>query len=253
MRLPIESKYYERKGFTPYFFAHVVFNLVRQQFAFLRNLEDWFGDVYAANWCDPFPRHTNLHQFIYNVVDSILFEDPIGENDNPALQEFCKRYSIDTSELDWDDEDSLHEMRLWADYDVAMLALSEEIFHVLFHDVVFCSDFNRMIANYIVSYGKSIGREDDRFTKQGTLKRVSVPVFVKDAIYHRDKGECRSCKVRLDRNVNLTDKEFYDHIVPLAQGGTNDLTNLQLLCFTCNSTKGAHLVAVSNLYPAAFS
>jgi hypothetical protein len=107
--LSTDSKYYERKGFTPYFFAHVVFNIVDQKFAFLRNLEDLFGDVYAANWCDAFPRHTNLHQFIYNIVDSILFEDPTGENDNPALFEFCKRYEIETSELDWDEEDSLHE------------------------------------------------------------------------------------------------------------------------------------------------
>lgn len=29
-----------------------------------------------------------------------------------------------------------------------------------------------------------------------------------------------------------------DHIVPLSAGGTNDPSNLQILCIRCNSTKG---------------
>jgi hypothetical protein len=35
-------------------------------------------------------------------------------------------------------------------------------------------------------------------------------------------------------------KKFHrDHIIPLAIGGTNDRRNMQLLCATCNFTKGA--------------
>jgi len=32
-----------------------------------------------------------------------------------------------------------------------------------------------------------------------------------------------------------------DHIVPLAQGGTNDITNFQALCPKCNLSKGAKM------------
>ncbi|MGW5524838.1 HNH endonuclease [Gordonia sp. NPDC003950] len=34
-------------------------------------------------------------------------------------------------------------------------------------------------------------------------------------------------------------KEHFDHVVPLAHGGLNDITNIQLLCQSCNLTKGS--------------
>jgi 5-methylcytosine-specific restriction endonuclease McrA len=40
----------------------------------------------------------------------------------------------------------------------------------------------------------------------------------------------------------------FDHIVPLALGGLNDVTNLQLLCKGCNGTKGGRRRAASNHY-----
>lgn len=53
------------------------------------------------------------------------------------------------------------------------------------------------------------------------------------AVWDRDGWECVSC----GSHRNLT----VDHIVPVARGGSDDLTNLQTLCGSCNSSKGARI------------
>lgn len=47
------------------------------------------------------------------------------------------------------------------------------------------------------------------------------------------RGKCASCF------ANVIEKHHLDHIVPLAKGGTNDRSNFQLLCPTCNFKKSA--------------
>ncbi|WP_371824720.1 HNH endonuclease [Paracoccus sp. MA] len=51
--------------------------------------------------------------------------------------------------------------------------------------------------------------------------------------------------------MNQIETERYDHIVPLARFGANDITNIQLLCEPCNLKKSAKDVSVSPLYPRA--
>lgn len=50
-------------------------------------------------------------------------------------------------------------------------------------------------------------------------------------IWDRDGWECRHCGTHQDLTI--------DHITPLASGGTDDMGNLQTLCKSCNSSKGA--------------
>ena len=134
-------------------------------------------------------------------------------------------------------------------YHDALGELTVEVFHVLFNDVGFLQAFNQLCADYIEL---SDGFGDELKTRRGCLKRVRIPKWARRAIFHRDKGECRACKRSLAAVINRLETERYDHIVPLARFGANDVTNLQLLCEPCNLAKSAGKEPVSHLYQRAF-
>ena len=52
--------------------------------------------------------------------------------------------------------------------------------------------------------------------------------------------------------ISRLETERYDHIVPLARFGANDVTNLQLLCEPCNLAKSAENEPVSRRYQRAY-
>lgn len=62
--------------------------------------------------------------------------------------------------------------------------------------------------------------------------RIRIPPEVKKYVLQRDKYQCQSCG-KTTVEINLT----IDHIIPLARGGQNDISNLQTLCFVCNQQK----------------
>jgi 5-methylcytosine-specific restriction enzyme A len=65
--------------------------------------------------------------------------------------------------------------------------------------------------------------------------RISIPLEVKKYVFERDKYQCQSCgKTHLEIELTI------DHIIPLAKGGSNDISNLQSLCRTCNQQKKHH-------------
>jgi len=61
---------------------------------------------------------------------------------------------------------------------------------------------------------------------------IRIPPEVKKYVFQRDKYQCQSCgKTTVETNLSI------DHIIPLARGGQNDISNLQTLCLTCNQQK----------------
>jgi hypothetical protein len=198
----------------------------------------------------PFTKYTNLHEFIRAISTDIIVEDIEREDGNTHyIREFLSKFNVpcpadaltdqDTFSAFMGESERLHN---------ALDEITDEVFHVLFGDVAFLQAFNRLCAGYIEQSG--FGAQ--YLTRGGTLKRVAIPVWAKRAIFHRDKGECRACKRSLAAIINRLDTERYDHIVPLASYGANDVTNLQLLCEPCNLRKAADDSPVSRMYQRAF-
>lgn len=64
-------------------------------------------------------------------------------------------------------------------------------------------------------------------------RREPVPRELRRAVFERDAGRCVECGSRFDLQ--------YDHVIPLALGGSGTLENLQILCAPCNGRKGASI------------
>lgn len=76
-------------------------------------------------------------------------------------------------------------------------------------------------------------------------KRRRVSPTQRKAVLERDGYKCRICGISRqyldDKAPGLGEylRLEIDHIVPIAQGGTSDESNLQCLCWRCNSLKGS--------------
>jgi 5-methylcytosine-specific restriction enzyme A len=62
--------------------------------------------------------------------------------------------------------------------------------------------------------------------------RILIPPEVRKYVFKRDRYQCQSCG-KTEAQAKLT----VDHIIALAAGGSNDLSNFQTLCASCNSRK----------------
>ena len=65
--------------------------------------------------------------------------------------------------------------------------------------------------------------------------RIIIPQAVRQYVLERNNYQCQSCgKQSSVAKLNI------DHIIPLATGGSNDISNLQVLCSQCNQRKKHH-------------
>ena len=115
----------------------------------------------------------------------------------------------------------------------------------------FCEDIDALntclaiadaLPRYFVDLNLDVAREHVRRAirlsrrKPSEIRRIRALNFtsnprVRGAVFDRDGCFCRCC--------NSTDKPTLDHIIPVSAGGENELKNLQVLCRSCNSRKGA--------------
>jgi 5-methylcytosine-specific restriction endonuclease McrA len=65
---------------------------------------------------------------------------------------------------------------------------------------------------------------------EGT-SREPIPDSVRLFVWQRDRGQCTKC--------GSQERLEFDHIIPVSEGGSSTERNVQLLCETCNRSKGA--------------
>ncbi|MFF6803535.1 HNH endonuclease [Streptomyces sp. NPDC012616] len=164
-------------------------------------------------------------------------------NDAPELRDACYEY------FQW--------MRLTQAYGDLLHRISDEVFFVMFTNRVVLQNLHKYLSFSVtessMDYVEAEHPELVKFyTKSGRMRRTTIPMWARRAIFFRDRGLCTECKKDISGLLNPFSKENYDHIVPLAEGGLNDVTNLQLLCEGCNNEKSARLEPTSNRYQRWF-
>ena len=89
------------------------------------------------------------------------------------------------------------------------------------------SSSNRMSKSGVVKI-----RRDSYSTVAGFTKKNSW-WELRDLVFKRDKGMCIACA---QQGRRTSGKEVH-HIVPLARGGSNTMSNLVTLCLTCHERR----------------
>lgn len=81
---------------------------------------------------------------------------------------------------------------------------------------------------------------NQKILKKSAAKRKIYSGMQRKEIYDKAEGCCQLCGRKLTPNTMTI-----DHIIPFADGGSNELDNLQAVCQQCNQLK-------ANIYPEQF-
>lgn len=278
-----EARYYET-----YYFANIIKNILSDPFPYIHKLDAFYGDDAYVSFIQPFPKFSVFHQFIAFIIHDSLYEvstdvdledarnrekrygrfapdfynfrqlpinDALAHHqiEHESFEEYLGDKSKSFENADEDDVFDYFQEYLWLTgiIDSLVEKMTEEVFFVMFHNRTSLRDFNIMIAQFVISEILIDGlppEEKALFKRDGVLARKRIPVWARNAVFFRDRGRCALCHRDISGLVSIDSEEHFDHIVPLAKGGMNDVTNIQLLCRECNLQKSAGSSATSFKY-----
>ena len=100
--------------------------------------------------------------------------------------------------------------------------------------------YRRFLELYSDYHNAKITRDALLKLAKKPAKNKRGPISARDRaeVLRRDGSRCRSCGRSVD---DLKSNEYLevDHIIPVAKGGTSELSNLGINCTLCNNGKGA--------------
>lgn len=272
----MEKQIIELQFFETYYYANILSNVIEDPFAYIRGIHEWYEDNEEAVFLPAFPKFSRLHSFAAHIIDSLINEqisdieiDQVYVNPKhevwvdralkfhsrpcDGFRQFLRERQIPLDDLTEDHLLEYHqELILCGHLEELVEHLASEVFHVLFSNRKFLFKLNELMASCLRLHFDEIPPTDlgQNLRKPGVLNRVAIPTWVKRAVFFRDRGTCALCPNDLSGVISTQPDSHYDHIIPLALGGLNDVTNIQLLCQACNSSKSKRIVPVSNVYEA---
>ncbi len=236
-------------------------------YSFLDVWEDNKEDILNTVPLNKPSKWTLLHYWIdtsFHVEDDIkeIFKFTAGSKE---YFEMLKDYLIDTGLLpnleepnfgdSCDQEDQCYDstckcwklISAWEDHflmnaDNVKKSIVHATFQIMFNNRRFMHDFNVMVAKLIEKDIDFIIEKKPEYIslKKKRVKRATYwPIWLKQALLYRDKGTCVLCRKDVTSQYHIASDLEIDHIVPLDLYGTNDSTNFQLLCKSCNASKQA--------------
>ncbi|MCG3754773.1 HNH endonuclease [Amycolatopsis sp. Poz14] len=185
--------------------------------------------------------------------DSEPFEVPPPDGDMVEIRPKVSEWRESSKVADACYEYMLNDLRLSQIYHDLLARIADEVFHVVFINRVLMARLNEIISMKVREIGpetvEEYGGDAANFLRGGfRLKRTAPPAWVRRAVFHREKGRCALCRANLSPVLSSIPGYQFDHIVPISHGGLNDLTNMQLLCESCNKSKSNSSSATSPIY-----
>lgn len=259
--------------FNTYYYSNIVINILKRDPDTLGFISSFFDKIEIWNeLVKPFEKRSAFHLFIEHIVSEFL-DDDMHEHDRkgyhycashsharftPYAEMVLENYDLSDDSFDYSNIKSYVDVEKYHTqlYESGILLdlyqkIADEIFYIMFNNRHALLEFNYVIAQSI----QDIDFCDDEhneitkyFTKAGTLKRIPIPEWCKKAVFFRDRGHCCFCDKDLSGTLSSNNKKHYDHIIPLVQGGLNDVANIQLLCDSCNASKGGQKIETSDWY-----
>lgn len=277
MKVGDKMRKLEMEYFNTYYFCSLIQYLIEDAgIDYARTLAE-FTDLIGGSVRIDFSKESYLHSFVEFVVERVLYEQNkymasdiecaidkdgfakvIKEKHKVFYGNCLDEYKYTTFELaiihyhgsvekirDWiadnisDDEfdcldvASRYTEYLEENYYDTVESLKREVLYLLFQNRTFLMKFNIFMSDVI----------------PGKSERKYLPQWVKRAVFYRDNGKCVICQKDLSGLIDVEEEyqKQFDHIVPLENGGMNDISNIQLMCSCCNQKKGIQTYT-SNVY-----
>lgn len=269
------KEFWEHRYFNTYYYSNIIDNILTGDIEMIGFISDFFNDNYG--FVMPFEKYSAFHKFIEYIIYRFLNDDMIKYDEQafklyeqngklPKLyaEELLAEYEIGCpfdsetdgdTKLKYEDIEAYHDsITMTGELEELCEQIAHEVFYILFNNRDLLVRFNQIVAGYVADMDKDTFIDYDvekywpLFRQRGKLLRVNIPEWCKEAIFFREKGRCCRCGTDLTALLRTGNKEHYDHIVPLYYGGINDVTNIQLLCSTCNLKKGRKDIKTSAYY-----